>query len=434
LLFIPITRTAKITFFTIIILLRIFILFISAPWENPENFIISDSIGYHNNAIDLSESGDFKSIDTIRTPGYSSFLALIYYFFGANITLVIIIQQLIGLLTIYIIYLLIKSLFNKEIAYYTSILICIDVNNTFISYEIMSETLFMLLFFLGLYYFLRNIQNIRFKDILYSSIYMGFSALVRPISLYFFLIILVIILICYYNKLMKVAYFLITYFAVIFLIISTWCFYNYYNYNYFKLSTIDGLNFLEHHVIDTEISFSNKSSKELFKYYKDIVEKESKYSKNPFTKNEVKLKIAYQYIKENKLIFFYNSLNGILNTLISPGSESIARIVGAEHNRISQYKAKNVYSGLKIFFLKKSLFEIIISAVIFLLLSFIYFLAINAVLQTIKDKKTIILLLIILFFVLIPGIIGHYRYRLPIYPLIISLASISIYNYRLKHE
>jgi 4-amino-4-deoxy-L-arabinose transferase-like glycosyltransferase len=88
--------------------------------------IIFDSLTYHRYALEIL-SGKLTSSCCIKNMGYSMFLAMVYYFFGANNSYALrLIQIMLDLLTAILIYLTARRLFTRQVAFYSFVIYLVN--------------------------------------------------------------------------------------------------------------------------------------------------------------------------------------------------------------------------------------------------------------------------------------------------------------------
>jgi len=125
------------------------------------------------------------SNDGIMKPGYPFFLAGVFFIFGKNLAAVKILQFLMVGLISYTVYLICK----KHLKLPLSISLMPAIISLFWPYFILyanlilTETLYSLTLILFIYSFLNTINQINFKNIFLTSLYLSLAALVRPIPL-----------------------------------------------------------------------------------------------------------------------------------------------------------------------------------------------------------------------------------------------------------
>lgn len=175
-------RLLIIAIFLIALLPRIFLAFHSV--EIPS----SDALGYDHQAIGILEGKGFSEAGkptSSREPLYSLFLAGIYYFFGHNYTVVRIIQAILGALVCVIIFLLAKKLFDTRIAILASILAAFCPSLIKISEKLLSENLYTFMLTIAILLLLKQIKAKDYKCLALLGITLGIASLIRSVMVFF---------------------------------------------------------------------------------------------------------------------------------------------------------------------------------------------------------------------------------------------------------
>lgn len=162
--------------------------------------IVSDDIGYIKSGIHFFETGEIIMHGYISAqimPGLTFFIAMFCLFFGTGTKLIIALKisyMIMGLLSILILYKIIKLYANQIIAGLVSLLLLapdfIWMNNI-----ILTETPFMLLFLLLIYHSLKYIKNYNNKDFIFIIIYYILTLFLRPSICVYPLFLIIVLLI-----------------------------------------------------------------------------------------------------------------------------------------------------------------------------------------------------------------------------------------------
>ncbi len=177
---------------------------------NPTINLISDMLGYHESAISLLESGEFRvkgRLSATRPPLYSVFIHIIYYLFGTgNLLAVRLVQCVLGAFTAVLTYKLTEKVFFVKAAVWAGLLFAIYPASIGYCDLILSEALFTFLFIAGLYY-LVNLPSGGVRDAFFAALLLGFATLTRTILFIFPIFITVVYLVLYRKRLVSVAKF-----------------------------------------------------------------------------------------------------------------------------------------------------------------------------------------------------------------------------------
>ena len=225
--------------------------------KNQETFLSNDTYSYNSTALVWLQTGSFSlSLDyldipeTLRTPGYPFFLAIIYKIFGVGYSSVVLIQLFLSLLSIYLIYIVGTIIYNKKIGLFAALTFSFDPVSMSMNYKVLSETLF--LFFLILFIFLGILwlKNPMSKSIpLISGVLLAIITLIRPITYFLSPFIIIGIIIWYTTNNYLVRKWInqfILFIIPILIIVGGWQYRNFKYGNNSSLSQIGGLNMLYH--------------------------------------------------------------------------------------------------------------------------------------------------------------------------------------------
>ncbi len=155
-----------------------------------------DKLGWNlaqGNGYSLSESGPYEPT-MLRDPAYPFFLACVYTVFGHKIFIVYIIQILLFSLTSVLFYLIARGILDERSARYSSLFIACCPTLANYSTLLYSESFFIFLLALSIYFFIRTGSGK--KDARYfvvSAVLLGFTVLCKTIMVFFFIFYLIFI-------------------------------------------------------------------------------------------------------------------------------------------------------------------------------------------------------------------------------------------------
>lgn len=238
-------------FFFILLAILVKVLFgLAAFIDSKRAFVPTpDSYQYDLLAHNLLESHGFSlsmgppyTPDSIRTPIYPLFLSLFYLLFGHRTFIIILIQILITSLLSYLIYSL-PSL-NRREAIIASLFYAFNLNIALHTSQILTESLFMIVIFLGVILFYKFLSTSKTPLLLFSSLLFGVGTLIRPISMFFPLLLGGYLLFYLKKKLKKGIIHLLLFLGVFLSSLSPWLIRNHRIFKGFFLSTIPSTNLL----------------------------------------------------------------------------------------------------------------------------------------------------------------------------------------------
>jgi 4-amino-4-deoxy-L-arabinose transferase-like glycosyltransferase len=151
---------------------------------NPAINLISDMLGYHESAVSLLESGDFRvkgRLSATRPPMYSVFMFVIYYVFGTgNLLAVRLIQCVLGAVTAVLTASLGTKVFSRRAGVWAGLFFAIYPASIGYADLLLSETFFTFFFIAGLI-FLVEIPDGKIKDVFFAAVFLGIATLTRTV-------------------------------------------------------------------------------------------------------------------------------------------------------------------------------------------------------------------------------------------------------------
>ena len=255
--------------FSLAITFRIVILTISISIHGYDNFInkvlltpANDPYTYNQLAINIIKYGSFTYAEglppiSLRTPGYPLFIALIYSLFGINPIIVVFIQIFLDGTIVILIYLIAKNFLKPSLSILSSFLYAIEPHASIFSLSMYSDTFFVFILLLFANFFIKYLYTEQNKLLVFSSVLLALSNLIKPSGLFTPLIILAILFLKYRGKyklfLYKSALFIISFIITL----SPWLIRNYIEFNKIFLSTSGEYNLLALNIAPIKMSETN---------------------------------------------------------------------------------------------------------------------------------------------------------------------------------
>lgn len=420
--------------------LNVIAFIILRPWDQNtvyKNILWGDAIEYNDLASSLLSNGSFVDFDGYRTPGYPVFIALLYSISSSSIWFVLLIQIFLHLVSLWLVYKIALKLFSENVALFASLFFAIDLNQIEYTLALYTETLFIFLLLASVYYLINSLTKSNHFLLLLSAMFLGIATLVRPVTLYFPIILVFFILFFrILSPAKKILYSLL--FCVVFIFtISPWLIHNYKKYGEAKITTQLGSNLLFCNVASTEAYKTGKSEETVIKEFEELSIKHGADSlyKNPFKNESIYLNMAINYIRHNFYIYCKRNLMGIINLYTNTSTKHIATILHISSTKLpfddkNYFSSPSIFSQINIFLKTKTPGEIGIALYLgfYLLANFLF--ATLGIFKLIRDKYYFasLFVLIIIYFTGMTGIIGLARLRLPFMPFINILSAFYFMN------
>ncbi len=231
------------------LLIRLLIYFYVLQAE-PLKFALKDVDGYLNIAQNLLDQGIYSREpsapyyqDLTRPPVYPILLVTLLKITSFNGPIIIFLQTVIGSLLSGFLFLSgIEFGLGKKISTILGVILAFDPIIVLSGHYLLTETIFLFFWILGILFFLKFIKKNRVGFLLISAFFFGFSALTRPVVLYYPLLLIPLLLVLPLNTLTKKLRYSAGFLIVFLLLITPWMLRNQIVGGVFSLSTIPDIN------------------------------------------------------------------------------------------------------------------------------------------------------------------------------------------------
>lgn len=419
--------------FFIALSLRLVLFLAVGSWNDEvlkERIFNPDAKGYHNIAINLLENNAFSSKESppyipniFRTPIHPFFIASVYTLFGYKPYIAIFFQLIIGSITCILTYKIGKTAFNEKIAFLASLLMALEYSSILYSNMLLTETLFTFLFITHIYFLIKFIKENNNKMLVYSSVLLGISTLCRPISIYFFIFLIPVFFLHFRKSLRKgtLRYAILT--LIFFLTVTPWMVRNYQVSGKFMVSSA------QEKALRWYLPYLIKNRQKL----KEAQSRQMERVKNT-NSDRLKTRSENQRISNNIINVMSTDakryLKGMAYFFMATSKSPYCLLLGFPYNTENVDKRKGFLDMVKIKLHTRSIQEQFLLYSIIGYLFFIYFTMCCGIYMSIRKEgflAIVLFLSILAYFVIATGAIGHDgRYRAPIMPYIILLASYGI--------
>ena len=415
-------------FLGIAILLRSVIFFQIYP--DVEIISGSDQSIYINLSNHLSLDKDFGTgFGSERMPIYPTFISICKIVIN-SLFFVLVIQNIIGLFTLYIGYQA-GLLFSKRIALYTTFFVAINLNFVLESNLILTESIFYPMFSFFILLLLKYILKGEMKLLVFSGIMLGLCTMVRPVTIYMPVFIILIIFLgseaTFFKKVQNGVVFLLFFI----LIISPWLCRNYILYDYPGLTSQGNghiVGFVMPYVMQYEEKIDQKTAKKTTtRLWREQREKLPENIKSkPFLLDKKAKAFGFSYLINAK----YSSIAkawfwGAMKNIFSPVTVELSFILNMDRTLFHESKGANVPKQLInfIFFNKNKIYSLLmVLGLIGIML--LRLLQIVGMWWLYKMNKNAFFtgIIIIVYFLLVSGPVGYAKYRIP-FELLLALFS-----------
>jgi hypothetical protein len=441
--------------FGLSLLIRIIYIYLLIP--DDFNFRLEDQNIYTNIGLSIIQTGEFVhqtdsgfEIETERTPLYPAFLSVIWLLTDYNPWFVIFVQAVIDSFSCIVIGLIVAQVIPKALIA-GGILSAFNMNMVASSGMILTDSLFLLPFSLFLLTTLIYLKNRNLSYMIFLSITLALSVLIRPVT-YYMLPILPIVFLWYLvskkESLAKVFLHIVMFLLIASILLSPLIIRNYQKFNTISITSQTGLH-LSKYLTPLAIHFSKgKTYQEAVTEVNSKIEQSKQFepidNSNPFNVSSYESNIAI-----NKLFdlgftnIAYAWMVGSTLNLSSSGVMVMPWVRALPHKSFYHTEGSNFVNKVVTFVTDVESIKYIVVILIANLISMLMFvLKLFGVYAMLKNKdqyggRWIVFFILgtISYFLLITGPVIGVKYMLPIEPLLTVLFIVGIksaFNIRYK--
>ncbi len=380
-------------------------------------------------------------LDAWRTPLYPAVVAF-FYFFTKSVVPVIFFQLIIAALTVVFVYKIGLKVFSQKIALIAALVFSVEPNWVYLSSCLLTETLFIFLFIVSIYYFINFLIEKRQLHLFFSGIFLGLATLTRPAAELAIIIFIPFIFFIRLKDKKKIIFAILILLISFYAVLSPWIVRNKINFGINQVSWLGIYNLLFYNaagLIAVQKDISVYDAKQLIY---DEIRKE----KDPnFNTETAKYASNQSYIFGKAMAIIgsdvptYAKLH--LFTLVpfffDSGLLHISRLLDLPIETVNRCNFTRLLSQGNFSAVLKCLFTFDATNVIvwsgLLVWLAIYSIVLFGIYRCLlKDKQKIIFLvffiLVIMYFASVTGLVSQARYRVPVEPFIFLLFGYGLVN------
>ncbi|HTA26986.1 MAG TPA: glycosyltransferase family 39 protein [Bacteroidia bacterium] len=431
--------------------LKLFMFCYISPWDKSvENskIVIGDSKGYEQVAerllvnhtyapakdtININTFSEYKATgytmwfpDCWMMPVYPTFLAAIYSITGIKPWIAILIQIFLSLISVVLVYRICKLLFeNSKVATIAALLFAIDIHSIYSANEMLTDTLFVLLLLAGIYYFIKGMKSDKIALICLAALFMGLACLTRLLVLIYPVVLVFILWVFSKQKFQWKLKAILSYALIFGLLTGVWSYRNHKTYGQWELTAHGGWTLL---MFNTSLTKSKVTHENLDSirvgFQKQADSLGYRKSKDIFAQSEIYQGIATDYIRKHKATYVLTNMQGCINMFLALGNRGMANTLGwtktAPEGTFAEISADRIKQNFS-----SNIRESVLGLLIILIMAIQYMGAVYGIIKLIKIRNWMLLSLFFLtigYFCIVTGILGNYRFKLPVVPLICAVA------------
>lgn len=416
-----------------------------------------DAVAYDQIAQNLLAGNGYSKmptppyeINSTITPGYPFFVAGIYAIFGRARVAVVLIQIVLNLMILALLYRFLKRRFGDKPAMWMGILFIADVNMAMFCAQQTSETLFAAFLVPALILILESLEHGRFPTAVTAGVLVGAATLVRPIALYIAVPLLLFILISHiwwrvvklWRKLARWGIIL----ALQMVLIIPWVIRNRVVFDESFYTTVSDVNMLRYHAAPLKAALEKKKREEAQKELEDQAV-EGKQWENEAQYFRILGQEARTYIFKHPLPYVGTLVIGSFASLIYPlpmretgvyfrGEENLPKL-GIAQNVMLELMKGRVIPALRVAWEERLRYYGIAVFVLFLAYGVFHLFKLGCGLRAyiVRGLRDPVMLLFLLTGIYFMGLLAFgisARMRVPMEPLLVSLAGIGIFAKRVR--
>lgn len=322
---------AAIAIISIVIKLTLFIIFYHG---NSTQIFQPDSGTYIIPAHWLLSTGHYLSSPTtymfIRTPGYPTFIAAIFYLFGHNYSALIISQIILTIIPIFCVFLMGRKLFNNYIGICASIFVALDYLIFGYTYLVLTDFLYLVIlsviFLLGV--LVLSSDRPLYKHVFFTGLFLAIATLIRPVNYFLIFPIALGFIIFSIGKRFsykQIAILLLLLFSANFILVGGWQIRNKITVGSFRISGI--------------ASLSGANLKLLFPENYQLYAKKDTLGDNHNKKQIINSKQGIEILAQHPMLTAKQMLFGMIKTTMGTGRAMI-QFFGNYQNILTFRKVK----------------------------------------------------------------------------------------------
>jgi 4-amino-4-deoxy-L-arabinose transferase-like glycosyltransferase len=423
--------------FCLAFLLR-FILYLGAL-STPERFTRPDTASYYNTAINLVKNGVFSSNlhapyvpEINRTPGFPLLLALIVRLFGPGLAKIVFFLILIDCCVPLLLFEIGRMWQNEKLGFVCGLLYAVDLLSIVTAELVLSDSFFVFLLCLKLYFLTRFILWEKKRDLAICAILLAMMTLTRPISLLWFIPFAFLLLIDLRRSFVKRIGYTLLMICLFFAVLFPWMLRNYYQGGGLRLSTNTSYTLYYHNAAALMAKRTGVSAEVYRQQW--LSETEEEFAAHPELYPNEDARYRYRMQKAKDIIRSDRPLYVALHLqpyILAPAVDAFMQLLGQTSGgkgTLDVLNRKGPLQALLYYFEGK--WGLLLTAIPFVLVLLgEYGLCVYAGILLFVKKRYFELLLFFslsLYYLLIPGPITLSRYRAPATPAILLLASLGL--------
>ena len=414
--------------------LRICLLLAAQPWNTEafsEHAMYPDSRSYLDMTAGFLRGEIFDSVNLNRTPGYPAFIAAIFLFTSNSIIALILMQIILDTATVFLV-MRTASMISKSrlVVSFSGVVYGLSIFAAAACGKILTESLFTFLFTLVMFFTIKTCTNLRSFNVVTLGLLLGLSTLVRPISLYYIVVLGVVLLLFANGSIGKKVRCLGILIVSTYIVLAPSMWINMNKYGQFRLSVMKEINLFEYEVPLSE----HQATGEPFESVRERMRDQIGVHTDPLALAQSQRSYSLRYIVAHPSRYLKSHIRGTVNMFVGiekgallyeslgldrkqDGSSDIYTI----HEGIGQRFNRAISNMESEFFMTPLLGFKLISEYALLLIGIVY-----GMISQRTRIYTLVILMTLGYFVLAIGPVGYPRFKIPLIPLYSPLVALGL--------
>ncbi len=400
------------------------------PWDSTvvsDTVLIKDAGEYHELASSILRERSFDAFNTfffLRPPGYPVIIAAVYLIAGNLPWAAMIANIILDILTMFVAYLAAIELFGStRLARIVALLYAVSFWSSLFVTMLLSEIPFTLVFMFSIYVFIKALKTNRLLLYCTAGLLLGVSALIRPVTLFFPVVFVVVILFQkrrLRSRLSSAVVVLLVFMAVL----SPWQLRNLRVFGNYALTNIGGINLCRDCVATVKADEEDSS---LDKARRDLEGHAFEGIDHPFEREELYRDIAVSYILDHKGLWLKAWFKGSVRMFMATPTGNIFETLHLEpaNNRENGLSTYSIAARIKARF-QQAHEEYFLVPVLGVKLIIEYLLFCIGLFFMLRNRQYLfasLFVLTILYFTGLQGVYANARFKIPIIPLYLIISA-----------
>jgi len=399
-------------------------------FNNTNRYFLLDSYEYSELGVNIAQHGYYTpnggEPGLRRSPGYPLYLAMVYKFFGVKPAIALFLQIILsGFIPVFL-YMNANLLFSNRVARIASMVSIFEPVSIIYVNILLAETLFVTVLLISTYFFIKSIKHKNTLAFIISAVTAGLAAYLRPVILYFSLVYAFIYLAVSWLSLRDRIKYAIGTVVITGLTVLPWIARNYIIDQYKGFCSIQDVNLYYYRAAGI---VSDKEHLPL-KQVQDRMENAVPAGLSLSNKYEFMRDKAINIIIHHPYAYLKVMLKGSINMLLAPERYAVFKLANIKPRFLGvMWQGHSIHEAINMLMSDPFIVSSVVMYQLFFIIVLGLFILLGIIIITGEGfiRELLTLLSIIAYFVVVSaGPEAEPRFRLPVLPYMIIIASFAI--------